>query len=145
MRTLARISTATIIVMALAQSSIAEDLVDTTNPEGMTSVIQEMGYRAKLGVDDIGDPIIHSSAGGTEFSLQFFGCTADNNDQCKLLLLKVGYDLDEGSNLKAINSWNEMTLVARAYLDDESDPWVEWGIYMYGGVSRQNFEDHIGY
>ena len=143
LRTLARISAAT-VVLALAQSSIAEELeelVDATNPEGMISIIQDLGYRAKLDVDNTGDPIIHSSVGGTEFSLQFFGCTEDNNDQCKMLLYKVGYDLDEGSDLKAVNSWNEMTLVARAYLDDESDPWLEWAINMYGGVSRQNFED----
>lgn len=139
MRTLAQISAAT-VAMALAQSSIAEELVDATNPERMVSVIQELGYRAKLDVDNIGDPIIHSSVGGTDFSLQFFGCTEDNNDQCKLLLFKVGYDLSEGMNLKAVNSWNQEALFGRAYLDDEDDPWFELEVNMYGGVSRQNFE-----
>ena len=139
MRMLARICAATVAV-ALAQSSIAEELVDATNPERMASVIQELGYRAKLDVDDIGDPIIHSSVGGTNFVLQFFGCTEDNNDQCKLLLFKVGYDLSEGMTLEAVNSWNKKAVVGRAYLDDEGDPWFELEVNMNGGVSRQNFE-----
>lgn len=142
MRMLARICVATVTV-ALAQSSIAEELeelVDATNPERMVSVIQELGYRAKLDVDDIGDPIIHSSVSGTDYVLQFFGCTEDNNDQCRLLLFKVGYDLSEGMSLEAVNSWNEKALIGRAYLDDEGDPWFELEVNMYGGVSRQNFE-----
>ena len=139
MRMLARICAATVAV-ALAQSSVAEELLDATNPERMASVIQELGYRAKLDVDDVGDPIIHSSVGGTDFVLQFFGCTEDNNDQCKLLLFKVGYDLSEGMTLEVVNSWNKKAVVGRAYLDDEGDPWFELEVNMNGGVSRQNFE-----
>lgn len=143
MRALAHISTAA-IVMVLAQTSIAEELeelIDATDPERLVSVIQDLGYRAKLSVDDAGDPLILSSVGGTEFSLQFFGCSENKHDQCKLLMFRVGYDLEEGTNLETINSWNEMILVGRGYLDDESDPWFEWAVNMYGGVTRQNFTD----
>lgn len=145
MKNIARIS---IVVMAIVvtQTSFAEDserLVDATDPEGLVSVFQDLGYRAKLDVDSAGDPIIYSSVGGTDYALQFFGCAEDTNDQCTLLLFKVGYDLDEGTTFDTVNKWNHENVVGKAHLDDVYDPWLSWAVNMHGGVSRKNFEDTI--
>lgn len=129
------------IGMAIAQGAVAEQSVSAANPNQLAAVIQDLGYRAKLAVDDIGDPIIYSSVGGTDFSIQFYGCDDDTNDDCKMLLFRVGYDLDDGTNLKAVNTWNENALVGRAYIDAERDPWLEWAVNTLGGVSRESFED----
>jgi len=132
---------AAIIAMTLVQSSMAEESVGATDPEKLVSVIQELGYRAKLDVDKDGDPVIHSSVAGTQFALQFFGCAEDSHDQCRLLLFKVGYEISEKADLKLINDWNKKALVGRAYLEDDGDLWFEYVVNTYGGISRENFED----
>ena len=69
------------LLFAFAQTVIADDksdLIDATDPEKLVAVIQDMGYRAKLDVDNIGDPVIFSSADGVEFAILFFGCNKKN-------------------------------------------------------------------
>jgi hypothetical protein len=129
------------LVLPAAFEAGAQEIVDATDPEKLVAVIQDLGYRARLDVDNLGDPVIQSSVGGTDFSILFFGCDEESHEQCKLLLFKVGYDLDDGTTLGVVNEWNESRLVGRAYLDDEMDPWLEMAVNMDGGVSRPNFED----
>ena len=139
MKTLARIGVI-IVGMVFAHASFAQDMVSVANPMQLANVIQELGYRARLDMDGIGDPIIYSSVSGTDFSIQFYGCD-DDSTNCKVLLFKVGYDLADGTNLKAVNSWNEKALIGRAFIDAERDPWLEWAVNTLGGVSRESFED----
>src|SRR5690606_34922028 len=87
----------------------------------------------------VGDPMIRSSAGGTEFAIYFYGCT--DNVACKFVLFKVGFDLVNGTTDNVVNQWNANALFGRAYLDDEADPWLEMSVNLDGGVSRANFED----
>lgn len=123
----------------LAPGLHAETL-DATDPARLVSVIRELGYQAVLETDSVGDPLIKSSVGGTDFAIYFYGCTAGQS--CKSLLFKVGYDLADGITLGTIEDWNEATLFGRAYLDDEADPWLEMAVNMDGGISRYNFEDN---
>lgn len=129
------VAAAAFAVPALA----ADTLVDATDPAALASIIQSLGYRAAVETDGIGDPMIRSSAGGTDFSIYFYGCT--DGERCKTLLFKVGYDLADGTTVDVVNAWNADTLYGRAYLDDEADPWLEMSVNLHGGVSRTNFED----
>jgi len=137
MRTLTRISLIGVSVLS-AHGAIAQS-VDASDPQPLVEIIQDLGYRGKLEVDGIGDPMIHSSVGGTEFAIYFYGC--EDNAKCTALLFKVGYDLADGTTLGVVNDWNAANLFGRAYLDDEADPWIEMPVNLHGGVSRQNFED----
>ena len=119
----------------------ATDIVSAAEMQELADIIQSLGYRAKLETDNVGDPVIHSSAAGAEFQIQTFGCDSDSHDNCKLLLFKVGFDLEEGTTLESMNDWNEQVLVGRAYIDDEMDPWLEWAVNMDGGVTEKNFAE----
>jgi len=118
---------------------LVAETVDATDPARLAQVIQELGYRALLDTDNVGDPLITSSVAGTEFSIFFYRC--NDNTNCKVVLFKVGYDLSDGTTAEVINAWNEANLFGRAYLDDENDPWLEMPVNLDGGVSRANFED----
>lgn len=117
----------------------AAQLVDASDPDRLVAIIQALGYRARLDTDRIGDPMIASSVGGTDFNIYFFGCK--DGGGCKSLLFKVGYDLDSGSTLEVVNAWNETSLFGRAYRDEDDDPWLELAVNMDGGVSLFNFQD----
>jgi hypothetical protein len=83
--------------------------------------------------------MIESSVGGTDITILFFGC--EDNANCKSLLFKVGYDLEDGTTLQVVNAWNAENLFGRAYLDEEQDPWIEMPVNLFEGVTRENFED----
>jgi len=125
----------------LALPASAETL-DATNPRKLVEVIQDLGYRARLETDGVGDPMIISSAAGAEFRIYFYGCSRGKD--CTTLLFKAGFDLIMGTTLETVDAWNEGALLGRAYLDDEDDPWIELGVNMKGGVSRSNFEVTFG-
>jgi hypothetical protein len=127
------------VLLAAATTASSAEFVDATDPQQLVSIIRELGYRARLTSDNTGDPMISTSVGGTDVSILFFGCVA--NADCKTLLFKVGYDLNDGTTLEAVNVWNTENLYGRAYLDDESDPWIEMPVNLFGGITRQNFED----
>lgn len=120
--------------------AVAGALVDAGDPEKLVSIIRSLGYRAELETDNVGDPLIRSSVGGTRFAIIFYGCDEATHDNCKLLLYKVGYDLTDGIDLEVVNQWNATELVGRAYRDDVNDPWLEMSWNLSGGVSALNFE-----
>lgn len=137
MKSLAKLA-ASALCFFLAPAWAAET-VDATDPAKLVSIIQALGYRATLESDGAGDPLIRSSVGGTEFFIYFYRCI-DNKD-CKVLLFRAGYDLHEGTTTEVVENWNETQLFGTAYLDEESDPWLEMSVNMDGGVTRRNFED----
>ena len=116
------------------------DILDATDPKRIAEAIQDLGYRAKLEVDSDDTATILSSVGGTEFIIQFLACDNGNLD-CRVLLFKVGYDLSAGTTQEVVEEWNETTLIGRAWRDEEEDPWLEYAVNLYGGVTRENFED----
>jgi hypothetical protein len=118
---------------------VENQIVDATDPGKLVSIIQNLGYRAKLEVDADGDPMIRSSVGGTQFAVVFYGCSAEH-DECQILLFKAGYDLVDKVGMEVINQWNATRLFGRAYLDDIQDPWLEMVLNVNGGVTRQQFE-----
>ena len=126
-------------LMALSAVANAQKTVDATDADNLADVIRDLGYRAVVSVDNVGDPLIESSVGGTDISIYFYGC--EDNANCKSLLFKVGYALDGGTTLEVVNAWNAENLFGRAYLDDVDDPWIEMAVNLDGGVSQTNFED----
>lgn len=129
----------TLIACAAFGTPVHAESVDATEPDKLASVIRDLGYRASVEQDDAGDPMIRSSAGGIEFGIVFYGCT--DGERCRTLLFQVGYDLESGTTAEVVEAWNEGILFGRAYLDEEADPWLEMPVNLFGGVSRENFED----
>ncbi len=119
-------------LQAAAQNIIAE------NPTQMADALRNFGYRAELLKDDGGDPKISSSTGGANFSIFFYGCT--NGQNCDAISFSAAFDLDTGSTLELMNTWNQKKRYTKAYLDDEIDPIIEMDVFLgSGGVSIDNF------
>lgn len=129
-----------LLLAGAAPAGWGAEIVDASDPDRLRGIIQDLGYRARLDVDNVGDPLIMSSVGGTEFAIVFYGCDESTHDACDFLLFKVGYDLAAGASLDAVNRWNATQLVGRAYLDDVDDPWLEMPVVLERGISRGNFE-----
>jgi hypothetical protein len=137
-------TTGSILLLGVAVSATAEaqTLISAENPTELVAIIQDLGFQAKLETDNVGDPVILSSSNGVDFRIYFYECK--NNKRCKSLHFSVGYDLASGSSLDAVQQWNADKRFASAYLDDESDPFLQMDINTEGGITQQNFEHSFG-
>jgi hypothetical protein len=128
------------------------------DPGSLVRALQAGGYKAALGTDKAGDPMITSAVSGTTFQIFFYNCTV--HKECATIQLHSGYDFDHALPLETINAWNSSQRFGRAYLDKENDPILEMDVDLDdGGVSPllfidniefwssvlSNFEKHIGY
>jgi Putative bacterial sensory transduction regulator len=116
-------------------------LLDATSPQAIADLLQQEGYRAAVGVDNVGDPKIDSSAAGVDFSIYFYGCDGGRN--CQSLQFSSGYDLERGTSFQAMNDWNSTQRFGYAYLDNESDPFVNMDVNMSYGISPDNLRDTL--
>lgn len=128
--------------LAVSATTSAQTIISAENPRELAAIIQDLGFQAKLAEDDVGDPVIRSSAGGVEFNIYFYDCT--QNKRCKSLHFSAGYDLPDGTTLEALQQWNADKRFASAYLDHERDPFLQMDVNTEGGITEQNFERWFG-
>lgn len=128
------------VMMVTATIAAAE--ITATNANVVLKAMQDFGLVATMGTDNDDDPKISSRVSDTKFSVYFYGC--QDNTNCTSVLIKAGYDLDNGISALKVNKWNRKKRFAKAYIDDEGDPYLEMDINLaYEGVGNKNFEDTL--
>lgn len=125
---------------AASPVTLGGGMIDATSPQAIADLLQQAGYRAVIGVDNVGDPMIDSSAAGVDYSIYFYGCN-EGGSNCQSIQFSSGYDLDRGTSFQAMNDWNAAQRFGFAYLDSESDPYVNMDVNMAYGVSTDNLLD----
>ena len=123
---------------ALATVERAPVLVSITGSE-----LQDMGYKADLGTDSVGDPLLTSAADGAEFQIFFFECDTSVPKECGSLMFRAGYDLPNGIALETVNAWNVESRLGRAWVDEDGDPFLEMNVNVMHGVTPENLRDTI--
>lgn len=141
--------------LMVAPPAGARDITSLDGPE-LARILQDAGYRATVGVDAVGDPMVTSTASGSDFSVFMYDCDAG---RCGSIQFKAGFDLDPGTTTDAMNAWNEGMRYTNAYMDDEGDPWLELDLDLAEGSTDTQvvgylqlwdtlmgqFQDHIGF
>lgn len=121
------------------------------------AVLQRAGYRAELGVDSVGDPMVSSATGGLGYTVYFYECSSEK--RCNSLVFWGGFAMNEKPSIDAINEWNQTKRFSRAYLDEEGDPILEMDLLVDGGITEATlvealnlwdqslplFADHVGF
>jgi hypothetical protein len=130
-------ATALALLLTVAPAA-AQQMVSAADPEGLVTVLQDLGYRASLESDSTGDPRIQSAASGSPFRIWFYGCDS-NHSNCDGLNFTAGFNLEKGATLAIVNAWNSEQLLGYANLDDESDPFISFFVVTAGGISREAF------
>lgn len=113
--------TAALLLVLLPLSAFAAT-GGISGPE-MVNVMQDEGYQAKLSADADGDPIIETRMSGITTHVLFYDCEAG---RCQSLQLSVGLDLEKGTTPSVVNTFNSSFRYARAYLDNEMDPFLKF-------------------
>ena len=126
----------------ISSSTIATAEITATDANVVMKAMQDFGLIATMDVDGQGDPKVSSRVSDTKFSVYFYGC--QDNDNCSSILIKAGYDLNNGISALKINEWNREKRFAKAYIDDEGDPFLEMDVNLdFDGVGNKNFEDTL--
>lgn len=131
---------ASVVMITTATFAMAE--VTAKNAHSVLTGMQNFGLVATMGADNDGDPKISSRVSDTKFSVYFYGCS--DNINCASIMIKAGYDLTTGITASKVNEWNRKKRFAKAYIDDEGDPFLELDVNLsLDGVGNDNFEDTL--
>ncbi len=129
------------VLAVLPLSAGAQAFVDASDVDTISAMVQDEGYRAVIGTDGVGDPMVTSAANGYDFDIFFYGCT--DNENCRDIQFSASFDLEDGMSLTRAQDFNLEKRWAKVYLDEDSDPRLEMDYNMYGGVSATNFNDTL--
>jgi hypothetical protein len=114
--------------------------VDASDPAQIATILQDLGFRAKLEATPDNTPRIESSSGGKFFYIYFIGCKDGAN--CKAVNFSTYWILDKKIPIETVNAWNLEKFVGKAFLDKDGDVFLQFFVNLdRGGVERTNFED----
>ena len=135
-----------IVLAAMAASLTAQaaraDEVRSDDPASLARVLQSMGYRAEMTKDNSGDPMIKSTASGTDWAVLFYGCKSNRN--CTTVQFFGGFKEPDNGSLSALNKWNAENRFARAYQSDSGSARIEYDLDLdVGGMSAALFRDNV--
>ncbi len=120
----------------------AQDLINASDALDVAVAVRELGYKATLEKDTIGDPMITSKASGLNFVILFYGCTEHRN--CQSLQFSSSFTLNDGTTASAMNKWNNANRYGRAYMTDDGDAVIRYEFNMTGaGISHDVFKDNF--
>src|SRR5579863_10531082 len=129
-------SIAAVAVALYASAAPAKDLPDKgLSIEQVASWLQGEGYKAEMQKRSDGTPNIASSSDGQTFHIYMYDC---KDDVCASLQFSEGFDTKGTFNGDKINDWNKSNRWARAYVDKDNDPWIEYDVDLApGGRSEE--------
>ncbi len=143
-----RIGLAALAVASLLASGAAraEDsapcgggMVCASNPQTVVAALQEAGLQAKLGKDGTGDPMIESAAAGYNFTVFFYGCSANRN--CDSMQFRVNFKADPTNTFAQANRWNSAKRFLSLSVGKDQGMAAFHDVTTVGGISQANFAD----
>lgn len=127
--------------MAAETDACPADHICATDPARVLSAVQDAGYKAKLGKDSGGDPMIESSASGYNFDIFFYGCKAAAS--CTSLQFRATFSQDGANTIALANKWNLAKRFGQAAVDDKGVFRISYDFSTAGGVNTKNFADVV--
>ena len=107
-------------------------------PAEVATLLTEEG--AQVSIQSGEQPVIAADLGGLAFQTLFFNC---EGGRCTELLFIAGFDLPDGVTLERINDWNREEFVGRAFIDDESDPFLDHPVTVDGGLGMAAVRENL--
>lgn len=126
------------LLIVLAGTATAQDLVDGSDPAVILEIAQGYGT-AELSKDSVGDPMVSGRMSGINYVIFFYGCN-DAGKECNSLQFRAAWAAD-GMTHELMNEWNRTKRFGKAYLNQEGNPRIEMNVNLDYGVSWDNLDD----
>lgn len=124
--------------VAVASKAHGQTMIDGSNVEAIANIARGYGS-ATIQTDGAGDPNIVGRIDGTQYVINFYGCTGGKD--CTTIQFRASWRNSGNVTLADMNAWNQEKRFGKAYLDEGNAPNVEWDVNLLGGVSVQNLDD----
>ncbi len=133
LRPLALVGVASAVLsLSLAQTSRSGTIYTTMSAPLVNTALATKGIKATLGQDSSGDPKLSYRTADKGVEIIFYGC---KSGACSSLQIYAGFVTTKKLTLAEINSWNEDTRYTNAYLDSDSDPFLESDLDLSAGMT----------
>jgi hypothetical protein len=130
------------VAMMLPVSAIAEDrVVNVTSVEAVATLLKEAGYKAEIKKGDDGAAYIVSAADGSNFQLDFYGCTNDKG--CDSFEFYSWYKKEPFFSVAMANEWNVSKRFLKVAIDKDGDLAEYLYVSALGNMTFDNFKDYI--
>ena len=120
----------------------AAEMVCASAPKSVVEAFRDAGYKAKLLVDNDGDPLIESAAAGYNFDTYFYGCV--ETKACSSLRFRVSFTKEPENTPELANKWNAGMRFSQMYVTNDGQLAVSWDVTTIGGLGKKNFGDVLG-
>ena len=117
------------------------DMVCANKPQTVVDALHQAGYKAKLGKDKVGDPMVESAAGGYDFTLFFYEC--EHGRDCASVQFLVSFKADSTNTPALANEWNQKQRFSQMSVDDDGSLDIRLDVNTFGGLNQKNFADTI--
>lgn len=116
-------------------------LICANAPQTIVDAMQKAGYKAVLGKDRAGDPMIESAANGYNFSIFFYECV--DNKACGSLQFLAHFEASDEHTPAYANLWNRTKRFSQMSIEADKSISFRYDISTYGGLNARNFADQI--
>lgn len=130
-------------LIPLAQPSARESLIDGHDPQRIVDLLRQWGHPAQLARDERGDPLIESEIEGSDYTIRFYLCTAQ--EPCRAMTFHARFDPAGTMTLEQINAWNRGAIAGTAHLDETMAVHLEYFVNLDGGVSARNIVETLNW
>jgi hypothetical protein len=117
-----------------------KDLVCASSPRTVVDALQKAGYKAALGKDKEGDPMIDSQAGGYDYVIFFYGCT--EHELCDSIQFYARFTDKVADGPKFTNSWNSKKRFVQMATEGDGVR-LTYDMTTVGGLTQDNFADVV--
>jgi hypothetical protein len=118
------------------------EMVCASAPKTVVDAFRDAGLKAKLQIDDAGDPLIESAASGYTFDTYFYGCVETR--QCSSLQFRVVFVKEPENTVELANKWNATKRYSQMFLAENGQLVVSWDVTTVGGLPKKNFTEVLG-
>ncbi|CAN5376822.1 hypothetical protein BH09PSE4_BH09PSE4_06150 [soil metagenome] len=128
-----------------AGEAAAQDRVlDLSQPTVVVSALQDAGYKAVLKQNSKGEPYVASSANGSEFTIEFYGCKgAKGQTDCPSYQFSSWYKPDPVFTAAFANEWNLAKRFLKVAVDKDGNLNEYMDFTATGKTTFANFADIV--
>lgn len=112
----------------LAAAPAAAASYPSNNAVNFQRALKTGGYAVTTDKDNDGEAKLKVAVDGINYDIYFYECTRERD--CLSYQIVAGYDLKTPTTASKMNEWNREKRLARAYIDDEGDPFIAADISM---------------
>lgn len=116
------------------------DIVTAQDAKSVVAALEGMGLTVEVGKTSAGRTKLSFRYQDASSSLYLFDCH-DGMGDCDSIRFLHGLNFPDGVTLQAADDWNSQELWGRAFLDGNSDPWLDTMMWVGEGVSKAQFAE----